>query len=69
VSSFSEKILVVSNDGNSILQVYGTDMIGDINQIYITAGGGSFSLAAGSSRNIAVKFASKYSGKKTQYSE
>jgi len=65
VGSFSEKVFTVSNDGNAILHVTGTNIMGDTSQIHITAGGGSFSLGLGSSRNITVKFAPTSSGIKS----
>jgi hypothetical protein len=66
VGSTSDKVFVVSNTGNTTLNVSATSLIGaNANQFSIQAGGGAFSLAAAATRNVTVRFAPTAVGAKT----
>jgi hypothetical protein len=64
-NAFSDKVFVVSNTGNTALHVSTTSLTGtNANQFSIQAGGGAFTLGAGGSRNVTVRFAPTAAGAK-----
>jgi CARDB/Cep192 domain 4/Bacterial pre-peptidase C-terminal domain len=66
VGSTSDKIFVVSNTGNTDLNVSATSLVGtNANQFSIQSGGGAFTLAPAATRNVTVRFAPTSIGAKT----
>ena len=66
VGSSSSQSFTVSNEGNGTLNVGGTSLTGtNSDQFSITSGGGSFSLAPGGSRTVAVAFNPTNTGAKS----
>ncbi len=66
VGSSASTTLVVQNTGSATLQVTATTLIGTHpGQFSITSGGGSFSLAPGSTRNVVVAFVPTSTGDKS----
>ena len=60
----SETLFKITNDGNAILHVNSTAIIGGTDHFFITDGYGFFSLVPGQSRNLRVKFSPISSGRK-----
>ena len=66
VGTTATRTFVITNLGGADLQVTGTSLVGgDVGQFAITLGGGSFTLAAGATRNLDVRFAPTSGGNKT----
>ena len=66
VGSYSDKTFVISNTGTANLSVSATTITGtNASDFSIQSGGGAFTLAAGATRNIVVRFTPAGSGNKS----
>jgi hypothetical protein len=66
VGTTATRTFVITNLGGVDLQVTGTSLVdGDVGQFAITLGGGSFTLAAGATRNLDIRFAPTSGGSKS----
>jgi hypothetical protein len=65
VGTTATRTFVMTNLGEADLQVTGTSLVGgDAGQFAITLGGGAFTLAAGATRNLDIRFAPTSGGSK-----